>query len=272
MKHKLSLFENAIDSLNESLSLFESAQTKGVDRYKFAILNLCHFAELLFKYFAYLIEPDKVLFKTKHGEKKSIGLWKALEILDSNKAPIEKNLKDDLEWIKNLRNDIEHYEFTYSASEVELFSGRILNAVMKYSNEYSDIELLWNINENLKTIVLNLCKNYNDKLDIALAIVKEKEDLDYADCLSNGGMETYWYKYTCPQCDQPTFISDSDSETGYKCIFCGNTDSDEMEYTCDSCSNLWPKSELSYFDYTGEGDYRYMCPVCLHHPDYVKDS
>jgi DNA-directed RNA polymerase subunit RPC12/RpoP len=66
-------------------------------------------------------------------------------------------------------------------------------------------------------------------------------------------------------------ITNSESVSGYKCVFCGNEDSEELEYICDSCGAEWEKSELSYFDYTDEGDYRLMCPVCLHHPDYVKD-
>ncbi len=272
MEHKLSLFDNAIDSLNESLSLFESANSKGIRRYKFAVLNFCHFTELLFKHFASLIEPEKILYTTKKGETKSITFWEALQILDSNNSGIDKDLKNDLEWIKKVRNDIEHYEFAFTTSEVELFSGKILNAVMKYSDEYTNLELLWYVEDNLKEIILQLCKNYNDKLDVALAIVKEQEDIDYADCLSNGGIETYWRKYICPECDNLTLISNPKSDTGYRCVFCGNTDSDELEYMCDSCSNIWPKSELEYFDYTDEGHFRHMCPVCLHHPDYVKDS
>ena len=82
------------------------------------------------------------------------------------------------------------------------------------------------------------------------------------------GLKTYWRKYTCPECANDTLITNDDSETGYKCVFCGNADSDELEYTCDSCGNIWPKSEMKFFDYTDFGDYRHMCPVCLHHPDY----
>ncbi len=272
MEHRLSLFENAIDSLNESLELYINAQSKGLRSYKFAVLNLCHFVELLFKYFASKIAPDKIFITTKNGKKKSIGLWEALDILDSNGQGISKNNKLDLEWIKNLRNDIEHYEFSFLSSEVELFLGKILSFVIKYAEEYEGLELIWHIEDHYKDTILHLCKNYKDKLAVALAIVKEQEDINYAECLSNGGIETYWRKYICPNCGNFTLITNEESTTGYKCVFCNNTESDELEYICDSCGEIWEKSKLEYFDYTGEGHFRYMCPVCLHHPDYVKDT
>ena len=102
MKHELSLFDNAIDSLNESLELFKSAKSNGLRRYKFAILNFCHFAELLFKYFAWQVEPEKILYFDSKGEKRSISFWGALKILDSNDSTIGEVLKSDLEWIRKL--------------------------------------------------------------------------------------------------------------------------------------------------------------------------
>ncbi|PCJ43360.1 MAG: hypothetical protein COA71_00360 [SAR86 cluster bacterium] len=272
MKHTLSLFENSIDSLNESLKTFERAKNGGVRQYKFAILNFCQFAELLFKYFAWKAEPDKIIYKTKSGHEKSIDLWKSLKILSTKGVEVDDQLRSDLEWIKKIRNDIEHYEFSFEVEEIELFSGKILSSIIKYASEYQDLELIWHVDDDSKETIVYLAKNYDDKLNVALAVVQQEEDLDSAECLSNGGIETYWRKYDCPDCNNSTLISNNASDTGYKCVFCGNDDSDEMEIECDSCSNLWEKSELSYYDYTGEGHFRYMCPVCLHHPDYVKDD
>lgn len=268
MKHKLTLLDNAVDSLNESLWLVKSAESHGIRRYKFAILNFCHFTELLFKHFAAELEPSKIIYKTKKGDEKSITLWQALEILEDNGQQIDDDLKDQLEWIRKVRNDIEHYQFEFSINDVELFIGRILSAVLRYSERYSDLELIWHVDDSLKETMLNLANEYQDKLSVALAIVKEQEDLDGSECLSNGGIETYWRKYQCPECGHDTLITNSNSTTGYKCVFCGNTDSDEMEHVCDSCETFWPKQDLKYFDYTNNGDYRHMCPVCLHHPDY----
>ena len=133
LEHKLSLFDNAIDSLNESLQLFQSAKADGIRRYKFAILNFCHFTEILFKYFVSIESPDSLLYKTKKGEEKTINFWKAVEVLEKKGVGITANLKRDLEWIKKLRNEIEHYEFRFSKNEVELFSGKIFSAILQYS-------------------------------------------------------------------------------------------------------------------------------------------
>jgi len=268
LKHKLSLFDNAIDSLNESLDLYRLAEERGANRYKFAVLTTCHFVELLFKHFAWQVEPKKIVFQTKHGEQKTIGLWKCIKILQDNQLEIDDKFLADLKWIKALRNQVEHYEFSLDVAELKAFSGKIYSSILKYAEQHHETELMWHIDKTLQPVMLDLCDTYHQRLDVALSIVKQQEDHDYAESLSNGGIETHWRKYCCPQCNHETLISDDKSVTGFTCKFCGNNDS-ELEYACDSCSNMWPKSELRYFDYTGEGHFRHICPACLRHPDYT---
>ena len=155
MEHKLSLLDNALDSLNESLQLFQIAESEGIRRYKFAILNFCHFTEILFKYFVSKEIPNSLIYTTKKGEKKTISFWKAVELLEKRDLGITEGLKRDLEWIKNLRNDIEHYEFRFSKTEVELFSGKIFSAILQYSQDNFDLELMLHIDDHLKDLLIS---------------------------------------------------------------------------------------------------------------------
>ena len=48
-RHQLDLLENAIDSLNEALAKYEQANTGDIKAYKFCVLHLSHFLELILK-------------------------------------------------------------------------------------------------------------------------------------------------------------------------------------------------------------------------------
>ncbi|MCR4289340.1 MAG: hypothetical protein NUV86_03655 [Candidatus Scalindua sp.] len=275
MEHKLGLFENSIDSLNEALELFHVSGGKDPKKYKFAILNLTHSVELLMKFFVSKRHKLLMYYKPWSDElskSNTINLWDAIKILKNDGADLSTQLKKDLDWIKKLRNNIEHYEFSYTMDDVELYSGRIISAIVQYCEEFEDMDLFEHIKDDLKPSMVELAKNYKDKLQLALKIVEGKEGLSEAECLSNGGLDLGWRRYVCPECENSTLVPDDDSPTGYKCVFCHNTDSDEIEYRCDRCEEMWPKSELWYDDYTGEGHFRYLCPVCTHHPDYTKDD
>jgi hypothetical protein len=42
-------------------------------------------------------------------------------------------------------------------------------------------------------------------------------------------------------------IPDEESGTGYKCTFCGNIESEDIEVNCDCCGSPWPKWQLSEY-------------------------
>ena len=48
--HELDLLENALDSLGEALSKFEEGDDGDPKAYKFAVLHMAHFIELIFKH------------------------------------------------------------------------------------------------------------------------------------------------------------------------------------------------------------------------------
>ena len=56
-KVSMNLFDNAIDSFNESLKKYDEAIKGDSTAYKFVILHFVHFIELLFKDYLYDIHP-----------------------------------------------------------------------------------------------------------------------------------------------------------------------------------------------------------------------
>lgn len=50
MSHKLDLLDNAMDSLEEALKKFEEGDDGDQKAYKFCVLHMAHFIELIFKH------------------------------------------------------------------------------------------------------------------------------------------------------------------------------------------------------------------------------
>jgi hypothetical protein len=113
--HELDLLENAVDSLAEALSKFEEGDNGEPKAYKFAVLHMAHFVELVFKHHiaskhSLLIYKDP--FAAKVDRNKTITLWDAINFINNEAADtVSPTLKKDLEWLKRLRNEIEHHKF-----------------------------------------------------------------------------------------------------------------------------------------------------------------
>lgn len=138
--HELDLLESALDSLSEALSKFEDGECGESKSYKFAVLHMAHLLELIFKY--HVASKHKLLiykdpFSQKLNEDKAIGLWECVNFINNeNSNTISPDLKKDLEWIKKLRNSIEHHKFTMDVAEVRFTFGRLFRSVMEFLNEH----------------------------------------------------------------------------------------------------------------------------------------
>jgi formate dehydrogenase maturation protein FdhE len=206
--HKLELLENAIDSFNEALAKYKEGLQGNIKAYKFAILNFSHFLELLFKY--YVSQSHELLIYknpfSKHIEREStIGLWEAIQFLKNEGKTITPEFFRDLEWLKTLRNKIEHHKFEMDIPEVRRTLGRLTQALNEFNDSLGEIDLIAEgiAKENL-VVFDELANEYQASL--ANARVEAKED--------------------------------SDDEEGHPCNFCGNKDTaakiDDV-YQCRLC-------------------------------------
>ena len=67
-------------------------------------------------------------------------------------------------------------------------------------------------------------------------------------------------------------VPNEESSTGYRCTFCDNEESDEIEVDCGGCGVPWPVGEMTSIAFDGQGHGDYRCPHCTHDPEYVRDD
>lgn len=266
---KLDLLNNATDSLNEALSKYQDGKAGNEKAYKFCVQHLSHFLELILKYYVTKSHP-LLIYKNPYAknlneESPTIGLFEAINFLKNEGLEISDKFEQDLIWLKKLRNNIEHHKFEMDASEVEETIGRLMSAVVAFDESHENIDLSAYISAEQYDLFHELANTYEGQLKKAMDAVK----------LAVAGMdpkEDNVSIYHCYDCDHDTMIPAEDSTTGYKCTFCGNEESEDIEVECGSCGQLWHKWQMREIDWTDEGNYDFYCPYCLHDPEYRKDD
>lgn len=274
-KHELDLLGNSIDSLNEALAKYQQAQNDEHLAYKFAILHFAHFAELLFKHCVAQAHPLLIYrdpFKRDLRGAKTIGLWEAVAFLENDGKAITPEFRKDLEWMKELRNDIEHYRFTMDLDEVKETLGRLMSAVADFNqvNSFVDLEKL--VDEEVLEVFQDLADTYSARLRAALQKVDKAREEAYRGVRPKEWDLVSWNVYSCDECGHDTMIRDDNSDSGYRCAFCDSTDSGTIEVGCGLCGESWPKDEMWYTDWAGDGQFEHICPRCRRDPEYVKDD
>lgn len=298
MEFKLDLKSNALDSFNEAIRKFKQGEDGDYKAFKFAILHLSHCFELTMKMYIQTLDENLIFTKCfkavkSRAKKEEINLLEAfikMEGEDFNFEKlirdlpnphtitlddalsmaicekcsvtsvdfIDKELKDDITWMKELRNAIEHYEFTFTVKYVRLAMGRLVRGL----SEISDIFSLYNLD---KEVTEEVSKTYNILCDEYEHNIHESH-LDVADARKEAfrGVRpkfmdfVNWKEYLCDYCGHETMITNHDSPTGYRCTHCGAEDSGSIEVTCDVCGSEWPEEEMS--SWLGEGTH--TCPDC----------
>jgi chaperonin cofactor prefoldin len=249
---KLDLFDNAIDSLNEALVKYQEGKNGNEKAYKFCVLHLSHFLELLLKYYVsknhpLLIYKNPFLKNVKKSQ--TIGLYEAINFLKNGGYDISPNFEKDMDWLKKLRNDIEHHTFSMDKNEVEKTIERLASAVVEFDELHEDINLSSYISTEQYDLFHRLAKNYEWQLKQAEKKVKEALESSDSDSVKR-------IVYYCHECNHDTMIPNEESSSGYKCAFCGNEESYDIEKKCYRCGQLWANGLMS-IDYDA-----YICPHC----------
>lgn len=218
-KHELDLLPNALDSFNEALSKYRAAEAGDPRSYKFAILHFAHFLELLFKHYVTQAHPLLIYknpFAANLEKQQTIGLWEAVQFLRNEGHKIEPSFKKDLEWIKDLRNNIEHYKFTMDLSEVRATLGRLTQALLEFNDYVSDFDVA----EHISPANLDLFKTLSDayKAKVAAARKRAEEESDNNEAVLchncfNGTAALIGREYKCFLCEFSDPIQD--------CCVCG---------------------------------------------------
>lgn len=261
--HQLDLLENALDSLAEALAKFEDGDAGEPKAYKFAVLHMAHFIELVFKHHIAQKHP-LLIYKEPFGQKldrnKTITLWDAVNFINNEAAEtVSKEFRADLEWLKRLRNEIEHHKFAMDVREVRITIGRIFRSVLAFLENYSDVEIESHIPVHTMETFSALSNEYEFRRRDALREAEGVEEANLRD-FSSGDDEPP-VRLDCPDCDNPTLVLNEGSSTGYRCTFCGNEESDDLPATCDICGVQTTVGELDCWE-TEDGHREHRCYYC----------
>ncbi|SHM14580.1 hypothetical protein SAMN05216428_11540 [Nitrosospira sp. Nsp11] len=243
--HKLDLKENALDSFNEALVKYREGQAGNIKAYKFAILHFSHFLELLFKLYVSQAHPLLIYknpFSKNIAKEQTIGLWEAVQFLKNEGKPLDGKFIVDLEWLKTLRNGIEHHKFEMEIASARRTLGRLVQAMNEFSAEFADFKMEdWITEPNLEIFQL-LADEY--KADVTHAQDEAREragDGEVYDCGLCGERNTavcVLGNYICHYCE--------DEDKLIICCICGaegkrseaimwNDDVSPTDYACVSC-------------------------------------
>lgn len=311
MEYELGIKENALDSFLEALDKFEQGEAGDLRSYKFAILNFSHFLELTLKLYICSIDENLVYSKCfRHVESRAkkegislldayqilvregfdfssllkaipfphtITLDQALEFAKCEKCSVtgvhfvDVDFSDDVEWIKGLRNNIEHYHFKLTPKEVRLCIGRLVRGVIEFLDAFSLFNLEHEVGAAKYHVFKVLADEYAQLLKEAERDVKESEAETFKGVRPKHYVFIDWNVYECPQCLNNTMIPNPESGTGYRCTFCSNEESEEIEVACDCCGIMAPSEEMASWP-MDDGTVESRCYYCSGQNSADKDD
>jgi hypothetical protein len=246
--HKLDIYQNAIDSLNIGIEMCERA-LKDESKYKFSIILITNFMELLLKKLVEMQNP-LLLFEKPYSEKidkeKTISWLQALQILSNSGKLISKKLIDDLKKLNRVRNEIIHYKFEYNVYEIDSIILTVIDGLRQLYTDISGNDLINDVQENTKIFLGKIKDDYLNQLHQAQFNAKdeaEENNMSVVDCNFCGESETA--------------VERENSEM--YCYFCDETDREEY---CTRCTVPCLISEMDYFGENDYGDSMYFCQYC----------
>lgn len=243
--HKLDLLENAVDSFNEALTQYQKAEQGDKRAYKFAILHFAHFLELLFKHYVTKAHPLLIYknpFAKSLHQQQTIGLWEAVQFLRNEGKEISSDFLKDIEWLKELRNQIEHHKFEMDIEAAELTLGRLTKALQEFNEFFGDFDIASHVEAKNLQIFEALSYQYREKIKLAQRKAKELSETGDADTCYDCFNETAAFingQWTCQYCEA--------TDQTVECCVCGedvrqilasiwNDDSPEVvDYICRGC-------------------------------------
>ena len=243
---KSDLFENAIDSLVEGLIKYNSTRTNNPKPLKFAVLNISRFVELSFKYFLYRIHPLLIYkgpYKGELNRNSTVSMDEAINfykhshdeeaLLYDDEREDHFRFLDDIKFLKNLRNSIEHFEYEEDKEKVKLTIGRILSLLDRLYKEHDVI-----VHEKLVVTkeILSLYRALIDDYEHKRLVAQDKAK-DIANIIS-----PEWIEHdvqTCPYCNEYTYVFDQ-SNNNFICTYCQEYD---KAVNCTVCYCKFPRHE-----------------------------
>jgi hypothetical protein len=298
--YQLDIQENALDSFNEALAKYREGETGKLSAYKFAILHMAHFLELVLKMYVQTLDENLVYVASfrllekdanaagedllrhllkrqaegKHfpqpaggSPAKTIFVADALALAKLERCKVtgvlfvDQEFIDDIEWLKGLRNNIEHFHFELEPRDVRLCLGRIVRRAEEFADDFSLFGLATQVSAENAELFEQLADEYENRIREARLEVKEKTYEAFRGVRHKFHDQVGWNVYECPECREETLIPSDESASGYRCTLCGNEESDEIEERCDICGIKAPGDEMELWK-IDEHEFERRCYFC----------
>lgn len=309
MAYQLDIQENALDSFNEALAKYREGEAGKLSAYKFAILHMAHFLELVLKMYVQaqdanlvyasnfrLLEKDakaagedllqhllKQQAEGKHfpqpagsAPAKTILVANALDLARLERCKVtgtpfvDQEFIEDIEWLKALRNNIEHFHFELEPKDVRLCLGRIVRRAEEFADDFSLFGLSDQVEQENAELFELLVDEYEHRLKEALHEVEESRSVAFRGVRHKHRGEVEWDVFTCPECSEITMIPAEQSDTGYRCSFCGNEYNDDIPVACDCCGEKLPEYQMERWE-MGPDEHEWRCYICSGKYAYDRD-
>lgn len=230
------LVENALDSLEHAIKHLTVKTGPSPWDYKRVIIDLAHVAELLFKERLRRIHPAFVLEnidKFPSSAARTVSAADAINRLARiGHIDFEPSDISALKTVREIRNEIEHYEFRFSENESKVVIGNVLVFIFKFSLEELDLDWAERRINDPRWIKLN-----------EYASFYEAQKKHLVDTLLNSEVFTI----ICPVCHNDLF--DTEAEV---CLLCGHR---EEVFECNGCKSPYINSDV-------QNDESGYCPRC----------
>ena len=247
---KFNLLENAKSSLRHAVTHLTNDDEITADDYKYAILDIVHSIELLFKEKLKRVHPAFIWKNIdRYPDKKeytvTLDIAKNRLIRMAGVQFADKHTKN-LEAIKKLRNEIEHYEFEGEIELVKSHIGRMMSFIFWFSEEY--LELKWEEefkNDDSWWSLINMYQFFEEHV----AVIEERMFKE-----KRAAMD-------CPECGAYTFDLDNGS-----CQMCGES---QQVDECENCGQRYIANVLHEYDRQVDKDHfvkEKLCDSCATPP------
>jgi len=248
-KYSLNLYQNAIDSLNVGMEMYEKA-IEDESKFKYSVILISNFMELLLKS---MVEKQNPLlcyvepYSNKICYEKTITWRQAIQILMNSGKIISKKLIDNIIKLTDLRNKIIHFKFEYVAVEIIPIILSVIDGLRQLYKDTSDKDFIEDVQKNTKVMIENIKGEYLRKLHQAQINAKYEADetgMDVNDCYLCGNTNTAVERYN-------------------KEIYCYLCNDIDYEANCSRCTETFRVSEMNFFGKNEYGDPMYFCNYCI---------
>jgi hypothetical protein len=211
----LTLENNALDSLAHAIEHYGANESPR--DMKYVILHVSHAVELFLKARLAMEHPSLIFVKPEDAKvsgARTVDLRTAVLRLGASDILLPTRELDDLKYIKDVRNSIEHYRAEFSAEDAAAYIGRAVRFLERFLEQELKINLEERLDDETYNAFVEAFHVYEERLDLALKAMES--------CLPAGKDRLEYDILCCDECGEMTvpYPDRSSDDASVHCFFC----------------------------------------------------